>query len=93
MFTATVASQPWRWKGFAEIRQEQGGEQQHPTRRDPFSSHDASGAFEVAVCAAMSDELLDTELFGATKGAYTGSDRDRAGIFSRADGGTVTSTG
>lgn len=47
------------------------------------------GPFIALNCAALSDSLLETELFGHEKGAFTGADRQRPGRFELADGGSL----
>jgi DNA-binding NtrC family response regulator len=49
----------------------------------------AGGPFVAVSCAAIPETLLEVELFGAVKGAYTGADTDRIGKFEAANGGTL----
>jgi transcriptional regulator with GAF, ATPase, and Fis domain len=47
------------------------------------------GPFVAESCAAFAESLVEAELFGVVKGAYTGADADRPGLFREADGGTL----
>ncbi len=51
-----------------------------PRRQGPFIPVD---------CAAIAPTLLESELFGSVKGAFTGADRDRTGVFEAANHGTA----
>jgi len=55
--------------------------QSHSSRKD--------SVFVKINCASFSDTLLDNELFGHDKGAYTGADTAYKGVFEKADGGTL----
>lgn len=54
-----------------------------------YRSHRADAAFIVENCGALPDQLLESELFGHKRGAFTGAFEDRVGLFREADGGTM----
>ena len=54
-----------------------------------FGGRRAEEPFIPANCGGMSEPLLAAELFGHVRGAFTGADRDRPGLFESADGGTL----
>jgi transcriptional regulator with PAS, ATPase and Fis domain len=57
------------------------------------SLHDASdrcgGPFIAIDCGAIAENLIESELFGHTRGAFSGAVQDRAGLFEQADGGSL----
>ena len=54
-----------------------------------YGSSRGDKAFVVENCGALPDQLLESELFGHKRGAFTGAYEDRIGLFQQADGGTI----
>lgn len=73
----------------ALVRGESGTGKELVARAIHHSSHRRERAFIAINCAAFPDSLLESELFGYEKGAFTGADRSKPGRFELADGGTL----
>ena len=71
------------------VRGETGTGKEVVARAIHYTSDRANRPFIKVNCAALSAGLLESELFGHTKGAFTGAGADRAGRFELADGGTL----
>lgn len=71
------------------VRGESGSGKELAARAIHACSHRSAGPFVAVNCSAIPENLLETEFFGARKGAYTGSAQDRDGYFQAAAGGTL----
>lgn len=54
-----------------------------------YNSQRSNGPFVPVNCGAIPENLLESELFGFTKGAFTGANFDKKGLFEEANGGTI----
>jgi two-component system nitrogen regulation response regulator NtrX len=71
------------------ISGESGTGQELAAREIHLASGRKDGPFVEVNCAAIPQELIESELFGSEKGAYTGAGQMRVGKFEQADGGTL----
>jgi len=71
------------------IRGETGSGKELVARAIHIASSGAQQPFVPVDCAAVPENLWESELFGAVRGAFTGAEKDRAGIVEQARGGTI----
>ena len=87
--TMEIIRQVSRWDTTVLVRGESGTGKELIANAIHYNSPRAAAPFVKFNCAALPDNLLESELFGHEKGAFTGAVRQRKGRFELADGGTL----
>jgi Nif-specific regulatory protein len=85
----TQARQVAKWNTTVLIRGETGTGKELIATAIHYNSPRSAGAFIKLNCAALPENLLESELFGHERGAFTGAVASRKGRFEQADGGTL----
>lgn len=100
-FEGMVGRSPAMWELFSRIRRvaphyrtvlitgETGTGKELAARALHRQSPVRAGNFVVLNCSAVVETLFESELFGHVRGAFTGADRDKTGLFEHADKGTI----
>lgn len=85
----SIASRVARVNSTVLVSGDSGVGKEHISRYIHQASSRSDGPFISVNCSAVSDSLLETELFGHAKGAFTGAGNARVGLLEEADGGTL----
>src|SRR5580765_6084057 len=99
-FEGIVGRSPQMWEMFSRIRRiaphyraalitGQTGTGKELVAQALYHLSLVKGKFVVLNCSAVVETLFESELFGHVKGAFTGADRDKMGLFEHASGGTI----
>jgi two-component system response regulator AtoC len=87
--TLSIAAKAAQYKTTVLILGDSGTGKELIARAIHFESHRSSMPLVPVNCGGIPETLLESELFGYKKGAFTGADKDKKGLFQEAEGGTI----